>query len=140
MFKMKFVIAALAALIATSSFAGGLVITQNQVDAPGSDKEHSDMIVLDVLSRTMNWSITNSTGYNLSLGFYSRSRNSVWVGFKLNNNLVQSYAIKCQSGENICYGLIASNGTYWGVGSNKYSCTNCCWVCGEADPSVNLTP
>ena len=131
MSKMKFAVTIMAALIATPSLA--------QPKGPGRDVEHLDS--LDVLSRSMTWLVTNSTGYNLNLGFYSQNRQSEWTGFTQKTNSTQTYKLTCQSGDQICYGLTASNGTYWGIGSDaQHPCTNCCWVCGEANPSVNLTP
>ncbi|MGD0419799.1 MAG: hypothetical protein ABSA68_09535 [Xanthobacteraceae bacterium] len=131
MSKMKFIAAIMAALIATPSAA--------QPIGPGRDKERSHH--LDALSRVMTWSVTNSTGHDLSLSFYSQNSADEWTGFTIKNNSTQGYKLTCQSGEQICYGLTASNERYWGVGSDaQHLCTDCCWICGEADPLVNLAP
>jgi hypothetical protein len=88
----------------------------------------------------MTWTITNSTGQNLSGGMHSRDRGTKWAGYKIAVGHTLHVTIQCQADENICYGFDSST-LRWGVGvDGTRSCTNCCWKCGRAQPRDNLVP
>ena len=68
----------------------------------------------------------------------STDRNTVWPGddqvYFLEKGEKKSVPIKCQAGENICYGawLNGDAGTFWGVGPERDQlCEDCCTICVE---------
>jgi hypothetical protein len=68
----------------------------------------------------------------------STDRNTVWPGddqvYFLEMGEKKSVPIKCQAGENICYGawLNGDAGTFWGVGPDRDQlCEDCCTICVE---------
>lgn len=95
---------------------------------------------------TFTFRIKSDYQYKVQVAFFSQSRNFVWPGpgraFSLDDSQTQSFPLRCQSGEEICYGAwVTGDGTLtWGVGpKNDQSCKKCCFVCGDGDMSPVLT-
>ena len=111
------------------------------------------MGVLTVLSSRpaaavdMTWTMTSTYDYKVSLAFYSQSGNRVWPGggevYVLTDSRAHRFTLACRPGETICYGAWPTGGAtskYWGVGrDNAQRCRTCCYVCGEANPTRELT-
>jgi hypothetical protein len=72
--------------------------------------------------------------YKLGVEFYSQS-GGAWPGGNQQYNLseTQTFTLKCDSGEKICFGAWRDHQTiYWGVGKNGgEGCTSCCITCGH---------
>ena len=95
----------------------------------------------------MTWTMRSDYDYKLSLAFYSQSSNRVWPGngevYVLSDSRPHSFTLACHRGEQICYGAWPTGGRstkHWGVGRhNEHRCRGCCFICGEANPSRDLT-
>ena len=94
----------------------------------------------------MTWTLKSSYRYRVQVEFYSQSRDHVWPGggkaWGLNDYDTHEFTLNCISGEKICYGawVTGNSERYWGVGLNdRHTCSNCCGICGEDDPEMNLT-
>ena len=85
---------------------------------------------------------------SVMLEFYSQDRNAAWPGdgqaYVIDDWETHSYALSCQSGENICYGAWVEGDpdTYWGVGmDDAYGCDDCCTTCdGSTLQTIVLDP
>jgi hypothetical protein len=102
---------------------------------------------------TETWKISSSHPYTVQLEFYLQGSKPLrsWPGggraYTLNDSKVHEFTLRCQRGQQICYGAWdTGTGTpYWGVGrDNRYACTGgraCCWTCGmKGKPrTINLT-
>jgi hypothetical protein len=103
---------------------------------------------------SMTWTFNNYTRQALVIKFYSQFRRHYWSVLPFNSaNGGIDYNIQCMSGEYICFGAVnKSKATYWGVGDsefnaisdtpgdNKQACDNCCFICGQDNPTYNLNP
>ena len=95
----------------------------------------------------MTWTMRSTYDYKVSLAFYSQDANRVWPGngevYVLADSRPHAFTLSCRRGETICYGAWPTGGNsskYWGVGrANAQRCRTCCYVCGEANPSRELT-
>lgn len=82
--------------------------------------------------------------HEIAIAFYSQDRNLAWPGggqeYNINDNQTHSYALKCRTGEKICYGAWDTNRSlYWGVGPHDhYGCKNCCAVCNDSSALYTL--
>lgn len=95
---------------------------------------------------TFTFRIKSEYEYKVQIAFFSQDRNFVWPGpgraFSLDDSRTQSFPLRCESGEKICYGAwVTGDGSLsWGVGpKNDQSCKKCCFVCGDADMTPILT-
>jgi hypothetical protein len=92
--------------------------------------------------------ITNSCSQasSVSLRFFDETNGGVWPSsstvYTLNDGAEQSYQLKCNKGDNICYGASLSTNAnfYWGEGiNNGLGCTDCCSSCGTGHTPTTLT-
>ena len=103
------------------------------------------ILVLTAAARaeSLTFQIRSNHENVVSLEFYSQDRNAAWPGngkvYILDDYDVNSYALSCRAGEDICYGAWVRNdsSTYWGVGyNNEQYCESCCWTCDGGTTSV----
>lgn len=95
----------------------------------------------------MTWTMRSSYDYKVSLAFYSQDSNRVWPGngdvYVLADSRAHPFTLACHRGEKICYGAWPTGGNsriHWGVGRhNEHTCRGCCFICGESNPSRDLT-
>lgn len=82
--------------------------------------------------------------YKVQIEFYSQNRSVAWPGndkaYDIDDYETHVYKLKCNSGENICYGAWTLDGSkYWGVGMNdRFACDNCCVTCNGKLASYTL--
>ncbi|MBY0530868.1 MAG: hypothetical protein K2P86_02750 [Xanthobacteraceae bacterium] len=98
-------------------------------------------------AQQVTFAITNDSGRDIQIEFYSEDRNHAWPGGNQAYNLARarddSWTLNCRRGEKICYGgwVKGDSRTYWGVGLNrKYSCSACCVTCDGGTLRRTLTP
>jgi hypothetical protein len=97
-------------------------------------------------AESMTWTMSSKYDYRVDLSFYSRQANRVWPGngqvYVLADSRPHAFTIACRPGEEICYGAWPSGGNstlHWGVGrASAFGCRNCCFVCGESNPTREL--
>lgn len=89
---------------------------------------------------SLRWTLNSDHPNVVDLEFYSQDYNRAWPGngkvYYIDDYNKHTYTLNCRYGEKICYGAWVRNdeSTYWGVGpDNRYSCSNCCGVCGKGD-------
>lgn len=98
-------------------------------------------------AQQLTFEMTNDSGQDIQIEFYSEDRNHAWPGGNQAYNLPRAkdnrWTLTCRRGEKICYGawVKGDSRTYWGVGANrKYSCQNCCFTCEGGVARRTLTP
>jgi hypothetical protein len=95
---------------------------------------------------TILWNITNNSGVNIQVEFYSEDRNAAWPGNSMAYNLASgeshSYSLYCVAGEHICYGAwnVRRARFGWGIGHRDRNCANCCNYCGLDTSPIGLAP
>lgn len=95
----------------------------------------------------MTWTMRSTYDYKISLSFYSQEAKRSWPGpgeiYVLADSKPHSFKLVCRRGENICYGAWPTGGSstkFWGVGRDSaHRCKTCCFVCGQSNPSRELT-
>jgi hypothetical protein len=100
-----------------------------------------------VQAKQLTFAMTNDSGQDIQIEFYSEDRNHAWPGgnqaYNLGRAKDNNWTLNCRRGEKICYGAWVKGAaqTYWGVGPNrKYSCQTCCFVCDGSTARRTLTP
>lgn len=93
----------------------------------------------------MTWHFNNAEINDVQIEFSTTDH--IWPGDNKAYSLpalTQKYlTINCFTGEYICYGgwVNGDANRYWGMGfSRSQSCSNCCYVCGQSNPNIRLTP
>ena len=93
----------------------------------------------------MTWTMSSGKPYPINMKFYSRDGDRIWPGnnevYVLPRGSSRTYTLACRPGASICYGAWpdGNNSKYWGVGrSLNNACSNCCYTCGQTNPSRNL--
>ncbi|AXS42378.1 hypothetical protein D1F64_02350 [Breoghania sp. L-A4] len=97
-------------------------------------------------AETLTWTITSQHPNTIELEFYSQSRKHVWPGkgkvYVIDDYDEHTYTLKCDAGEDICYGAWVKNesSTYWGSGKgDKEGCEECCYTCdGGQSEAIEL--
>jgi len=86
-----------------------------------------------------------SQASSVDVKFFDETNGDVWPSsstvYVLNDGDEQTYKLKCNQGDNICFGASLSTNAdyYWGVGiSGTQGCADCCTSCGNDFPAVNL--
>lgn len=100
-----------------------------------------------VQAQEVTFAMTNDSGQDIQIEFYSEDRSHAWPGggqaYNLGRARDNNYKLSCRRGEKICYGAWVKGAaqTYWGVGPNrKYSCDTCCVTCTGGTLARTLTP
>lgn len=92
-------------------------------------------------AETMTLNVQNDSEYVVQLKLFSRDRSEQWPSFSKAFGVkpskdAQALEIKCDKGENICYGAwLPQSGVVatWGAGQKgTIPCDACCFVCGDA--------
>lgn len=92
----------------------------------------------------LRWEFKNLHYNVLGLQFYTQlpQGKRVWPAggqaYLLPPNSQYALRLRCVPGERVCFGAW-SEGKYWGTGYGmRYSCTNCCRMCGTDGGRANL--
>ena len=89
--------------------------------------------------------VQNVSGDSITMQFYSTARRHIWPGdptglraYLFANGVSGVIKLGCMPGEKICYGAWAQR-KYWGAGFRmRYSCSDCCRICGSEARGVSL--
>ena len=87
-------------------------------------------------AETLSFRVKNDSPHVIELAFYSMNRAYEWPGnnqaWVLKDNLIHTFRLTCQRGEDICLGAWqqGNRNRYWGMGFNAdHECENCCYYC-----------